>query len=71
MRNRSHQALQCVRSRAGSFKHADIGGANRFRFTGRLRGRRLVPGRYLMRAVPRNAAGVGKSATKAFRIKKR
>jgi hypothetical protein len=68
-RNRSHG--RCTRSVvAGSFKHADVGGANRFRFTGRLRGKRLRPGRYVMRAVPRNAAGVGTTATRAFRIKR-
>ena len=42
---------------AGSFPHVDSAGLNRFRFTGRLQGRRLAPGVYLLAAVPHDAAG--------------
>ena len=67
--NRSRK--RCTRFVAlGSFKHADAVGANRFRFTGRVRGHKLRAGRYRLRAVPRNAAGAGRAAFKAFRVKK-
>jgi len=35
----------------GGFSHRDIAGANRFHFNGRVKGRKLVPGRYRLRAV--------------------
>ena len=41
----------------GRFRHRGDTGRNRFRFTGRLRGRRLAPGRYQLRAVVRDLAG--------------
>jgi hypothetical protein len=40
----------------GSFTHTDTAGANRFRFTGRISGRKLTPGKYRLQAVPRNTA---------------
>jgi hypothetical protein len=41
----------------------------RFRFTGRLRGRRLAPGRYLLVAAALDAAGNTSTAGRApFRI---
>ncbi|HWJ49740.1 MAG TPA: hypothetical protein VNR42_01890, partial [Solirubrobacteraceae bacterium] len=52
----------------GSFTHVDVAGANRVRFTGRLRNRKLAAGRYrlLMRA---SANGLTSGAlTKSFRI---
>jgi hypothetical protein len=53
----------------GSFIHADHPGQNRLRFTGRARGRKLLPGRYQLRAVARNGAGKSSSpTTKDFRI---
>jgi hypothetical protein len=55
----------------GSFTHADVAGANRFRFTGRVGGRKLRPGSYRLRAVARNAAGVGPPAFKPFHITRR
>jgi Tol biopolymer transport system component len=53
----------------GSFSHAGIQGRNSFKFTGRLRGRRLPPGTYRLVAVARDSAG-NKSATAraTFRI---
>ena len=66
-RNRGHKA--CMRFMAvGSFTHADVAGANRFRFTGRVGGRKLRPGGYRLRAVPRSAAGVGPPAFTPFSI---
>jgi 6-phosphogluconolactonase (cycloisomerase 2 family) len=42
---------RCTHLRAvGSFSNRDRSGVNRLRFTGRLRGRALAPGRYLLRA---------------------
>ena len=53
------RAKRCTRygTMKGSFTHAGSAGANRFKFTGRLRGRKLRPGRYRLVAVPRDAAG--------------
>jgi DNA-binding beta-propeller fold protein YncE len=68
--NRSRK--RCTRFVAvGGFTHVDAVGANRFRFRGRLRGHKLRPGRYRLRAIPRNAAGTGRAAFKPFRVKKR
>jgi hypothetical protein len=50
---------------SGSFRHADLAGANRFRFTGRVRGR-LRQGLYLMAADPGGASAVARRAR--FRI---
>jgi hypothetical protein len=57
---------------SGSFTHRGTTGKNRFRFSGRLRGRKLPPGRYRLRAVATDPAG-NKSSTKrrAFRIVRR
>ena len=41
----------------GSFTHDGQAGLNRFKFTGRLRGRTLRPGRYRLVAAASNAAG--------------
>jgi PKD domain len=49
----------------GGFARASAAGANRFTFNGRLRGRRLRPGRYRLTAV--GAAG-GRSARVPFRV---
>jgi hypothetical protein len=49
----------------------DRAGANRLRFTARLRAKKLDPGRYRLRAVAQN--GASKSSpptTKSFRIKR-
>jgi hypothetical protein len=53
----------------GGFTHAGSVGANSFKFTGRLGGRKLKPGRYRLVQVAVDAAG-NKSATKGvgFRI---
>ena len=71
-RRRPPKAQRCTRYvKAGSFSHTDTAGPNRFRFSGRVGGRKLKPGAYRLRAVPRNGAGAGKAVTKRFRVKKR
>jgi hypothetical protein len=71
-KKRPPKAKRCTRYvKAGSFSHADTAGPNRFRFTGRVGGRKLKPGAYRLRVVARNSAGAGKPATRRFRIKKR
>jgi hypothetical protein len=68
---RNRHGKRCTRYlRVGSFTHADAAGGNRFRFTGRVRGHKLGPGRYRLRGIPDNAAGAGPAAAKAFRIKR-
>lgn len=54
--------------RLGSFTHADLAGANRFRFTGRIHGRRLAAGGYRLKLVPRDAAGAGAAVLAQFRV---
>jgi streptogramin lyase len=68
---RNRHGKRCTRYlRVGSFTHADAAGPNRFRFTGRVHGRKLKPGRYRLRGIPTDAAGAGPAAAKAFRIKR-
>ncbi|HEY7629386.1 MAG TPA: choice-of-anchor Q domain-containing protein [Thermoleophilaceae bacterium] len=56
----------------GSFQHQGAVGANQFRFTGRLRNRKLAPARYRLVSVPTDAAGnKGKRTTRKFRIVRR
>ena len=52
----------------GSFTRAGRAGANSFRFTGRLRGRKLSLGSYRLTAVAANANGRSRAATTTFRI---
>lgn len=60
---------RCTRfTSVGSFKRTDRAGQNSFRFTGRVRGRKLQPGRYQLRAVPRFGGRDGAPATTSFRI---
>ena len=56
-RNRGRR--RCIRyvTLRGSFSHQGAAGTNRFRFTGRLRGRKLRPARYRLVGVPTDAAG--------------
>jgi hypothetical protein len=71
-RNRNRR--RCVRhvTLAGSFTHQGRAGPNRFKFTGRLRGRKLRPGRYRLRARPVDAAGnASPTARGKFRIVRR
>ncbi|HWE10027.1 MAG TPA: Ig-like domain-containing protein [Solirubrobacteraceae bacterium] len=54
----------------GFFTHNDAAGANRFRFTGRMRGHKLLPSNYVLQVVPHTSAGAGHMRTKSFRITK-
>jgi DNA-binding beta-propeller fold protein YncE len=52
----------------GSFTHLDRAGWNDLRFTGRLDGHALAPGRYRLQAVPTSAGRSGKPAAASFRV---
>jgi hypothetical protein len=53
----------------GTFTNRDRAGSNRLRFTGRVRGKKLKPGPYQLRAIARNGAGkTSRASTKCFRI---
>jgi hypothetical protein len=53
----------------GGLSHAGREGANRVRFSGRLRGRALRPGHYKLTGIARSATGVtGRAVTAPFRI---
>ena len=69
---RNRRGRSCKRwVRVGkSFTQPAKEGANRFRFTGRVSGRKLKPRRYRLRAVPVNGAGTGGAVNRAFRIKR-
>jgi hypothetical protein len=56
----------------GSFQRSGVAGPNGFRFSGRLRGRKLAPGAYRLRATPTDAAGnrPRAAATARFRIRR-
>ena len=71
---RNRGARPCVRwvRVRGGFSHAGHAGPNRFRFNGRLRGRRLRPLRYRIVARPTDPAGNrGRAARAAFRVVRR
>jgi hypothetical protein len=55
---------------SGSFTRAGAAGANSFKFTGRLRGRKLAPGSYRLTGVAANANGKSTAATTTFNIVK-
>ncbi len=63
-------ATSCTRDETlGTLEHADTAGRNRFRYVGRLNGRKLKPGAYLMTASPRNAFGSrGRTLAVAFTV---
>lgn len=69
---RNRRGKHCTRYvSAGGFTHADTAGTNSFRFSGRVRHRKLKPGRYRLHAVARNAAGSGPPRNASFRVKRR
>ena len=71
---RNRRARRCTRwpRLRGGFSHAGAAGLNSFRFSGRLRGRPLRPGRHRLVAVPVDLTGNrGKAARKSFRILRR
>ncbi|HUO69275.1 MAG TPA: hypothetical protein VMU39_00740 [Solirubrobacteraceae bacterium] len=67
-RGRRH-GRPCVRYVSiGSFVRHDHAGLNQFRFTGRVRGRRVPPGAYRLQALPRNLGRTGAPVSALFRI---
>ena len=73
-RRSNRRARRCTRyvTLRGSFSHLGGAGANRLRFRGRLRARKLRPGRYRLRAVATDAAGNRSRARRVpFRVVKR
>jgi len=70
----NRHARRCTRYRRlkGSFSHNGKAGLNSFRFTGRLRGKRLRPGRYRLVMVATDAAGnTSKPKRAKFRVVRR
>lgn len=67
---RNRGARRCVRYARvrGSFGRSGRAGANAFRFTGRMAGRKLRLGRYRLVATPRIAGGSGRVSRAAFRV---
>jgi hypothetical protein len=55
----------------GSFDVAGRGGANQFKFSGRIANQKLRPGKYRLLAKPSASGKTGTPASKKFRIKKR
>ena len=53
---------------AGRFTHADVAGANAFRFEGRVQGRALSPGNYQLRLTAELGGESSCSITTQFRI---
>ncbi|HEX4466342.1 MAG TPA: hypothetical protein VH025_04085, partial [Solirubrobacteraceae bacterium] len=66
--NKRHR--RCTRFvKVGSFTHKDAAaGTIRFRFSGRVSGRKLKPGRYRLTAVARNPAGAGSPLSISFTV---
>jgi hypothetical protein len=52
----------------GGFTHADASGRNRFHFTGRVGGHKLLPGGYQLKAAARSNGKVGTTASAHFRM---
>ena len=52
----------------GSFTRAGLAGTNTFRFTGRLKAKRLRPGKYRLVATPTVNGKTGRAASASFRI---
>ena len=67
----NRNAKRCTRWAAmkGSFTHAGKAGKNKFRFTGRVNGKKLGRGSYRLLGVPRDPAGnVGKTVKARFEV---
>jgi hypothetical protein len=67
---RNRTRTRCTRyvTVRGSFKRGRRAGADRFRFTGRLAGGALAPGRYRLVATPTANSKVGRPGRASFRI---
>lgn len=67
---RNHTHKRCTRwIGVGRFTHRDHPGRNRYHFTGRAGGHKLLPGRYRLHAIPRNSAGTGRAVNSRFKVK--
>jgi glucose/arabinose dehydrogenase len=67
-RPRKHQK-RCIRYvSVGSLTHQDQAGSVSVHFSGRVRGRKLRPGRYRLALTPRANGKTGRTATLSFRI---
>ena len=72
-RRSNRKKKKCTRWVAvkGSFEHQGATGPNSFRFTGRLRSKKLKPGRYRLVGTPTDVAGnVGRAVRTKFQIVK-
>ena len=67
-KNRKGKRCTRVVTLKGSFTRNGIAGKNSFHFTGRLRGRKLKPGRYRLVATATAGGIKGKPKSKSFRI---
>ena len=67
-RNRGAARCRRVVPLKGGFAQMARAGSNRFRFTGRLGGRKLVPGAFRLVATPAANGMSGKAVTRGFRI---
>jgi alpha-tubulin suppressor-like RCC1 family protein len=62
-------AKRCTYLKAlGHFTRSDTAGMNRFRFTGRVKNRKLAPGKYVLVAIARTATGASRPVSVKFRI---
>jgi hypothetical protein len=68
-RNRHGKRCTLLTKVGRSFTHVDKAGANGLHFSGRISGRKLPPGSYVLQAAPRDAAGVGRVVSRSFTIK--
>jgi hypothetical protein len=68
--NRKAPACTRVRPVPGGFTLTAVVGANSFRFTGRLAGRKLTPGKYQLIATPSANGLVGRPTSASFQILK-
>lgn len=68
-KNRKKKRCTRYSTLKGSFADAGTSGVNKVRFSGRLRGKRLKPGKYRLAAIAKDAAGLkSKTAYRNFRI---
>jgi hypothetical protein len=69
--NRKRKRCTLYKAQKGNFTHPGQPGQNSFKFTGRLRGKKLKPGRYRLVAVPTDLSGnKGKAVRKTFKVKR-
>lgn len=70
--NRRARRSTRYRAPAGGFSHRGASGRNTSNFSGRLRNRRLAPGRYRLQAIATGAAGnASRPQRRPFRIVRR